>query len=171
MMGVVSRRLKSFTIAIDYLNQLFQRAQTNQLKGAYATAAHHMAWTYLDLGDLGQSRKFGELARVTYEEIQDPRGASDADEQLGLIAMAMKQYEESRLRLEWSATVRKQLGNMQGYASSLRRLAKLNFLQARLISGVIFLSRSLYIYYKIGMLPIGRVYKIVHDMFNQSISS
>ncbi len=171
MMGVVSRRLKNLTTAIDYFNQLFQRAQANKLKGAYATAAHHIAWTYLDLGQLIQAKEFGEFAQTTYDEVQDLRGASDANEQLGLIAMAMRQYEESHLLLERSASVRNQIGNQQGYASSLRRLAKLSFIQARFGWGIRYLTQSLFIYYKIGMLPVSRFYKIVFDTFSQRISS
>jgi tetratricopeptide (TPR) repeat protein len=169
MMGVVSRRLKNYSNAINYLDQLLQRAKINHLRSVYATAAHHLAWTYLDQGQYEQAKEYGEQAKTIYDEFDDLRGSSDADEQLGLIALAMRKYDESQTLLERSITTRKILGNQQGYASSVRRLAKLRFAQGRPFAATYYLAKSMYLYQKIGMLPLPRILRFVHDVFNKQL--
>jgi tetratricopeptide (TPR) repeat protein len=171
MMGVITRRLKRYAESIRYHEQLFQRGEANKIKSASATAAHHLAWTYLEAGDTAKARELGELALKTYDEIKDPRGASDAYEQLGLIAMMAKQYNDSRLMYEKSVVMRNQLGNQHGLASSLRRLAKLNLIQARYGAAINYLFQSLATYKKIGMLSPGRIRKFISDIFSRLITT
>ncbi len=171
MMGVVSRRLKNYSNAINYLNQLLQRAEFNNLRSVQATAAHHLAWTYIDQGQYKQAKEYGELAETIYNEIDDPRGSSDADEQLGLTAIALDNYDESQVFLERSIAKRKKLGNQQGYASSIRRMAKLRFAQGRPFAAAYYLVESLYLYKKIGMLPLTRTLGFVHDIFKKRLIS
>ena len=163
MMGVISRRLKKFPDSIHYLTQLFSRAERSNTKSAQATAAHHLAWVYSDLGQLAQARELGELALQEYVAIQDLRGTSDAYEQLGSLAMRTQQYENARFFLERSASMRKQLGNQHGYASSLRRLADLSFLRHRYGLGINYIIQSLFIYRRMGILTFKRLYKFISD--------
>lgn len=166
MMGVITRRLKNYEESIRYHEHLFQRGEANKTKGTTATAAHHLAWTYLEAGETAKAKELGEKALASYVAIKDPRGESDAYEQLGLIAMMAKQYDDSRWLYEQSITLRKQLGNQHGLASSLRRLAKLNFIQARYKAAIDYLFQSLMMYNKIGMLSPGRIRKFINDRWN-----
>lgn len=165
MLGVVLRRLKKYFEAKDYLDRLLKRTQENQSINAYATAAHHMAWVYLDWGDFSIARDYALMAMSYYDRINDARGISDSNDQLGVIAMAMGQLEESLVFLERAALTRKQLGNKQGYASTLSRLARLNFIRGHYLSGVIHLAHGLLLYYKIGMLSAGRLYRMIDNVF------
>lgn len=169
MMGVITRRLKRYDESIHFHEQLFDRGEANKIKSASATAAHHLAWTYLEAGETAKAKTLGEKALESYVAIKDPRGESDAYEQLGLIAMMAKQYDESRWLYEQSVTLRKQLGNQHGLASSLRRLAKLNLIQARYGAAISYLFQSLAMYKKIGMLSPGRIRKFISDTFSRII--
>jgi len=171
MMGIALRRLKDYQNSIEYLSQLMQRAESSHSQSAYATSAHHLAWTYIDQGVYEQAKKYAELAKVTYNTIADLRGSSDSDEQLGLIAIALGNYYESQVFLGRSMTIRKKLGNQQGYASSIRRMAKLRFAQGHLLAAIYYLVKSLYLYYKIGMLPVSRIIRFVGDIFSKRLVS
>lgn len=171
MMGVVSRRLKKFSEAFDYLYMLAKRAESNHSRSGFAVAVHHISWVLIDQGQFVQAREYAETARMIFADINDPRGASDVDEQLGLIAIAMKEYDHAQLFLERSLTTRKEIGNQQGYASSLHRMAKLNFMKTQIAPGINCLLQSLYIYLKIGMLPFGRVSGFLQDVLSQKIVS
>ncbi len=171
MMGVVSRRLKKYAEALEYLYKLAKRAEVNLSRSALAVAAHHIAWVLIDQGQYSQAKEYAELAKAIFDDINDPRGSSDADEQLGLIATAMGKYDQAGLLLKHSLATRKEIGNQQGYASSLHRMATLNFMKAQFVSGFAYLLQSLYAYYKIGMLPFRRTCKFLFDAFRQKIVS
>lgn len=170
MMGVITRRLKRFEESIRYLNQLFARGEANKNKSVCGTAAHHLAWTYLEEDKVAKAKELGEMALTIYDSIKDIRGASDAYEQLGLIAVINKHYDEGRRLYEQSVTIRNQLGNQHGLASSLRRLAKLNLIQARFGMAISYLFQSLAVYKRIGMLSPGRIRKFIVDIFSRLIS-
>lgn len=171
MMGVVSRRLKKYADALDYLYKLAERAKVNLSSSTLAVAVHHIAWVLIDQGRYSQAKEYAELAKAVFDDINDPRGSSDADEQLGLISIAMGKYDQARLLLKHSLATRKEIGNQQGYASSLHRMATLNFMQTQFVPGFAYLLQSLYAYYKIGMLPFRRTRNFLLDVFRQKIVS
>jgi len=171
MMGVISRRLKKYAEAFDYLYKLAKRANVNHSRSSVAVAAHHVSWVLIDQGQYAQAKEYAEFAKAIFGDINDPRGTSDADEQLGLIALAMGEYDKAQSLLEHSLAVRKEIGNQQGYASSLHRMAKLNFMQAQFPLGINYLLQSLFLYYKIRMLPIRRIRWFLQDVLGENIVS
>lgn len=164
MLGVVHRRLRHYEEAIGYLSELHQRARKRKISSAEATAMHHLAWVYFEQRDLVKAYELGLGAKTVYEEIQDPRGSSDADEQLGRIALAKRDYTSAQAYLERSLNIRQQLGNQQGFASSLRRLAKLHFYQGHLVTGLRYFWQSVTIYKKIGTLSYQSLMNIIADL-------
>ncbi|RLC97062.1 MAG: hypothetical protein DRI77_07740, partial [Chloroflexi bacterium] len=88
MLGVVYRKKGDYQKATGFLHELLRRGELEENPGTVATAAHHLAWVNMNQGNLGEARRLGERAKQLYLEISDPRGASDADEQLGLIALS-----------------------------------------------------------------------------------
>ncbi|CAG0933956.1 hypothetical protein TFLX_03292 [Thermoflexales bacterium] len=164
MLGVVYRRLRDYRKAIEALSQLIQSGEAAGSLSAVATGTHHLAWVYYDTREFSQALNLGARAKEMYERINDPRGGSDADEQLGLIALANRDYASARVCLECSLAVRQHLGNQQGTASSLRRLAKLHLRQRNLLLGTRYLWRSLSLYQQIGMLGFRQLVNILGDL-------
>ena len=171
MLGVVQRRLKHYEEAIKYLTELYQRARERKISSAEATALHHLAWVYFEQKDLGKAYELGLSAKTIYEEIQDPRGSSDADEQLGRIALAKRDYPFAQAYLERSLKIRQKLGNQQGFASSLRHLAQVEFDQGHLVTGLRSFWQSVAIYKKIGALSYQSLANIIADLINESIDN
>lgn len=164
MLGVVYRRLKDYNKAIEALSRLIQSGEAAGSLSAVATGTHHLAWVYYDAHEFDQALNLGGHAKEMYEQINDPRGSSDVDEQLGLIALANRDYASAQVCLERSLTVRQHLGNQQGTASSLRRLANLHLRQRNLVLGTRYFSRGLSLYRQIGMLGFRQLVNIFGDL-------
>ncbi len=157
MLGVVYRRLKDYDRARANLEKLVQLAEAQHNPGAEATGKHHLAWVYFDQEYLDEAEALGLEAKAFYVARNDPRGASDADEQLGVIAMERGDWRSAQTYLEDSLRAREQLGNQHGMASSLRRLAKLHLKQGDVRIGLSYLSRSLSLYQRLGVLSMPRL--------------
>jgi tetratricopeptide (TPR) repeat protein len=165
MLGVVHRKRGSYELAIDYLEQLLSRGETEGNPGAIAPAAHHLAWTYLNLGELAQARYYCGRAMSLYEDMDDPRGVSDAHEQLGLILLAEVHDKEAVEHLKISFVMRTDLGNQQGAASSLRHLALAHWQTGQWLVAAREMVASLKIYWQIGVLSRYRMFNIWREFF------
>jgi tetratricopeptide (TPR) repeat protein len=157
MMGVISRRLKNEEKAIAYLHELAQQGLANNSKSDLATGLHHLAWVYIDQAKLTQAKAYGETARSIYLEISDPRGVSDADEQLGEIATLQGNYAASQHFLQDVIKVRRRLENKVGLASASRRLSKTYFKEKKWLCGIFYLVYSMGMYARLGMLTSSRI--------------
>ena len=169
MLGVVHRKKKNYEQAAAYLQQLLERGEAQRNQGATATAAHHLAWVYLNRGDLTQTRRLCGRAIELYEEIGDTRGASDAYEQLGLIVLAEGQGEEAVSYLDRSLAMRRQLGNQEGASSSLRHLAVAHLRMGHLAAAVRDLWRSLTTYRRLGVLSRQRFAAILRELLDWTV--
>ncbi len=169
MLGVVYRKKGDYEKAIMYLQRLLERGETQRNRGAIAAAAHHLAWVYLNRGELAQARHLCGRAIVLYEEIGDTRGTSDACEQLGLITLAEKQGKEALSHLERSLVIRRQLGNQHGAASSLRRLAIAHLRMGHPVAAVRYLWQSLTTYWRLGMLNRQRLAVTLHELLDWTV--
>lgn len=164
MIGVVSRRLKMNARAIAYLQELARRGMTNPSTSDLATALHHMAWVFINQGDLQKAWEYGKTAARKYQEINDLRGTSDADEQLGEIARLKEEYETSACLLKKAIQIRQKLANKVGLASAYRRLSKTRFRQKKLFLGGLSLIYSGLIYLRMGVLTKARIKRWLHEL-------
>lgn len=164
MIGVVSRRLKMNARAIAYLQELARRGMINHSPSELTTAMHHLAWVLIDQGDLQKAWEYGRIAARKYQEINDPRGTSDADEQLGEIAFLKGEYETSARYLKKAIQIRQKLTNKVGLASAYRRLSKTFFCQKKYLQGVLSLIISGLIYLRMGMLTKARIKRWLHEL-------
>jgi tetratricopeptide (TPR) repeat protein len=138
MLGVVYRRKQNYAMAKQYLQELLGHGKSQKNDSAIATASHHLAWVYLNQENLIQAKAFAEEAKRLYQKIRDPRGESDADEQLGLISLAEGDTNNAHEYVKRSLSVRRMLGNRHGEASCLRRLALIHFKSGNLLSGILY---------------------------------
>ena len=164
MLGVIYRRLRNYAEAEKYLRGLIELCCAEGNSGSLATAMHHLGWIYFDQAEYAEAERLARTAKRIYENVGDPRGESDADEQLGRMALAKKDWASARFFLERSLTVRTQLGNQHGVASSLRRLAQLFLKQGKLWTGIGYLCRCLCHYQHLGALSHQRLGAIVFDL-------
>ena len=163
MLGVVSRRRGAHKMAIDYLLNLYQRQEAQSNVAGMATAAHHLAWVYLDLNKLNEARRLCGQALAFYDDVQDPRGLSDAYEQLGMICLQEGNLAAALENLERSVRMRRNLGNQHGLASCLRRLAVAHLRSGHYLRALLYLTRGLFIYLQMGMLSRQRIAGLTHD--------
>jgi len=169
MLGVVHRKKGEYEQAISYLQSLLERSERGGNRGAIATVAHHLAWVYLDQGDIARSRRLCGRAIAVYEELGDTRGASDAYEQLGLIAQAEGRSKEALSHLKQSLMIRHRLGNQHGMASSLRHLAVVHLRMGHPLTGVRELWQSLALYRRLGVLTRHRFAAVLRELLDWTV--
>jgi tetratricopeptide (TPR) repeat protein len=157
MLGVVLRKKKDFEQATDYLQQLLALGETQHNPSTVATASHHLAWIAFDQGKLNEARLLCGKAKMLYEDIQDRRGMGDVYEQIGRIEMAEGHFAEAISPLMLSLSLRKEIHNQHGMASSLSILAIAHFKMWHLPTAVWDLCQSLAAYQRIGMLNQRRI--------------
>jgi len=164
MLGVIYRRLKDHRKAEEYFNKVICIAEGEGNRGALATGLHHLAWVYFDQARLSEAKQLALRAKAIYEDICDPRGGSDVDEQLGRIATEECDLTSAQFFLERSLAVRERLGNEHGVASTLRRLSKFFLKRRNMWKSCKYLLRSLWLYHRLGMLSHQRILGIVRDL-------
>lgn len=165
MLGVVYREREDYPQAAEYLTQLRRRSQDQGKRDAEATACHHLAWLHLKQNKVGEARPLAMQAKQLYLEINDPRGASDADEQLGLIALLEGDEETAAACFHHALETRQYLGNQQGVASCLRHLANLYTRRGNIRLGLSYLGRSVWLYRRIGVLSWQRGVKMARQFW------
>src|SRR5579863_7908369 len=103
---------------------------------------------------------------MLYEKIGDQRGTADAYEQLGCIALAEGKATEALPYLQCSLTIRRQLGNQHGAASSLRRLALAHLGLRQMRHTLWYMWQSLSLYWRLGMLSRWRLSVMGHEILH-----
>ena len=163
MLGVVYRRRGEYAKAIQYLQELLEHGKGQKNNNAIAAASHHLAWTFLNKGNLIQAKALGEEAKRLYQKNQDPRGESDAYEQLGLIAITDGDKDKALNYLKQSLYMRRILGNRHGVTSCIRRLALIYFRSGDFLRGIAYLAYGLFSYWRLGMLSRQRLRSILNE--------
>lgn len=169
MLGVVYRKKQEYQKATAYLLELLRRSEAHDNRVAIATASHHLAWVYLDQRNMSEAYCLATRARQLYLEINDPRGVSDSDEQLGMIALISEDFEAAETFLKRSLTVRQQLGNQQGAASSLRNLSILYVCKGNVWLGLRYLWHSCAIYWRLGVLSRWRILVMTRQFWRLAV--
>jgi tetratricopeptide (TPR) repeat protein len=163
MLGVVYRQKEAYEEAIRYLSELYHRGEQRFHSSSQATASHHLAWTYLALGQMEKAQRFCGQALALYQDIQDPRGLSDGYEQFGVILFEQGRYEEAIKHFRQSGEMRRLLGNQPGFISSVRREALGYLFDGQYIKAVTFSVKTLILYLRLGLLSRERIKALVTD--------
>ncbi len=166
MLGVTYRRVKKYKLSIQELCELIRRSEERRDRTTVATATHHLAWTLFECGRIDEAEPLGRQAKEWYDRNEDPRGSSDAHEQLGVFALARHDLASAQEYLERSLSVRQQIGNWHGAASSLRRLAKLHWVQREYFQALGFLRKSIALYYRLEVLSHQRLFNIFTELLH-----
>lgn len=165
MLGVVTRRQGKTEDSLLFLGELSKRARESGSKSEMAVSMHHTAWVHLNMQLYDQAINEAKGSQRLFQAINDPRGESDCDEQLGEIYQAMGNYAQSRFHYECCTNLRLQLDNKQGLASVSRRLARLNIRQHKYLQGIFYLLHSCILYAKTGMLNKARLQRGIKEVF------
>jgi tetratricopeptide (TPR) repeat protein len=159
MLGVVYRNKGDYEQGAKYLQELLERGHSQHNPGVVATASHHLAWLRLREQQVQEASQLASRAKQLYLDINDPRGASDADEQLGLLALMAGDLDAAETYLHSSLTIRRQLGNQQGAANSLGLLADLYARKRKLWLGLYYMGHSWATYRRLGVLTRHQIVK------------
>jgi tetratricopeptide (TPR) repeat protein len=172
MIGVAVRRQGRTAEAVPFFESLLERAETSGDRNALAVALHHLAWAQMNLRNYEYAGQLADRSQKLYHEINDPRGESDVDEQLGELAQFTGNYTNARFHYECAFNTRKLLGNKQGMASVSRRMARLHLRQHKYLRGFFYLARSTLLYIKNGMFNKRRLTRGVREvLLRQNIAS
>lgn len=166
MIGVAVRRQGKTVEAVPFFEELLRRAESSGDKNGTAAASHHLAWVKMNLREFDSAWQLARNSRQLYEEINDPRGVSDVDEQMGEIAQMTGDYPKGRFYYECALYTRRALGNKQGMASVSRRLARLLLKQRRyFFAGLRYLVSCVLLYAGNDMLNKGRLTRGIREVF------
>lgn len=164
MLGVVHRKMGHYELAEGYLSRMMARGRQMGNAQDVAVACHHLAWAYLERGMTSRARSLCGEAIDLFRSIGHFRGLSDAYEQLGCVELADGRIAEAIDYLDQSLSMRRQLGNRQGAASSLRRLAAAYLRRGQRWRAGLALCRSVAIYLRIGALTYPMAQEIWWDL-------
>jgi tetratricopeptide (TPR) repeat protein len=166
MLGVVHRRLKKYDTAITYFQKLLERYDPAENPSAFATATHHLAWTYLNMGEGMAAHQLCVQAIKLYQNIEDPRGLSDAYEQLAMIHWAKGMKQKATDSLNESLKLRQEIGNQHGVASCLRHLGTIKIQTKDWLIGGKELIHSFLLYWKMEVLGRQRILAILRELLD-----
>jgi tetratricopeptide (TPR) repeat protein len=169
MLGVVYRNKGDYEKGTEYLGRLLERGKAQGNAGVIATASHHLAWLHLRQRNMAEAQHLATQAKQLYLEISDPRGASDADEQLGLIALLNEDIDAAETYLKRSLTVRQRLGNQQGAANSLGLLADVYARKGNIWLGLYYMWHSWSLYYRLGVLTRQQILKKIKRFWQLAV--
>lgn len=170
MLGVVYRRLDKLAEALECFERILQRADPARAKSDRATASHHIAWILIDLSKFKEAQNKASEAKIIYDTIQDARGSSDADEQLGEIEFYLHQYKSCEGYYLSCAKSRIRLKNKPGYASITRRLSNLYFTEKKYFHAAWYFTVSALTYLNIGNLTMIRIKRFFRNTLSQNDS-
>ncbi len=159
MLGVVYRNKGDYNQGAKYLQQLLSQGQAENNLGVVATASHHLAWLYLRQQKIERGRQLAIQAKKLYVEINDPRGISDTNEQLGLLSIMDHKFDIAEVYFKQALLVRQNLQNKQGMANTLGLLADLYVRQHKIGLGLWYMCRSWIIYHRLGVLTYQQIIK------------
>lgn len=164
MLGVIYRRKGEYRKAASSFGELIHRGESIGNPAMIATASHHLAWVLIQENNLVEAYHLARDARNLYIQIRDPRGESDAEEQLGVIELHQGNIQLAIRHLDASLQGRERLGNKHGVASSLRRLATAYIKRGNLILGPFYYTKSLIIYWRLGALSRQRLQSNLREL-------
>lgn len=169
MASIIYRKQGRYALAETYFHYLIERGEHAKDEGLVIAASHHIAWLYLETGQLDLARRYCGRAAIHYKKIRDTRGQSDAWEQLGLIEFACGNKSRAINYLCRARAWRHKLGNQQGEASTLRRLVRLYLSDGKRVLALRCLWICLVIYHRIGILTWPQLVRILRETFVQLI--
>ncbi len=168
MIGVSYRQKKQYEQAKTYFLHALEYSKARQHRRDTATNYHHLAWVYVDQGELRQAQAFCDKSLTLYKETGDNRGVADVYEQLGCIMQRSNYFQEAAMYFHQSLNLHRQIGSRRGIASSLRRLGVLYMKYGHLFKGSVYLYKSLTAYHRLGILDRKRIVFILNEIWKPS---
>jgi tetratricopeptide (TPR) repeat protein len=150
--GIILRRNSQYEQGIKILTNAQEQAKLINNLDAQTFIAHHLAYIYLNQGNVTQAKPLAKIAFEGYQKLDNFRGISDCYEQLGLINLAENNFDEAQQNFQIALTMRQSISNLHGAASCLLDLALAYWHQKRIIKSIIFLFKGFYAYAKLGIL-------------------
>jgi tetratricopeptide (TPR) repeat protein len=160
-LGVIHRKIKNYADAIIYLEEAIELARLMKSQHLALVAEHHLAYAYLYQGQYDQAASVCQKCLKQHQLGQHASSLADCYEQIGLIQVAQGYGTMALSSLEKSLTIRRQIGNRHGIASSLKHLSLVFGLQRKYLKSMQYLLKSLQAYAKIGILNPIRFWRIL----------
>lgn len=168
-LGIIMRKIGKYEQARYYLSEAKESAKSFNNENQIIWINHHLAFTLLNEGEAGKAEKLCINSLAGYKKIDDRRGESDCYEQLGLINLAMKRYDNAEINFKKALNIRQYIGNLHGTASSTLDLALTSWHQRKFMNAAYFLLKGFYLYYKLGVLSFTRFRRMIKLSFEWTL--
>ena len=167
--GIIMRKMGKYEQAFNYLIEAQKTAIkiNNELDIAWIN--HHLAYVFLNQGKTEFAQKLSESSLEAFRKIERKRGISDCYEQLGLINLAQKKYDEAETNFKRSLNIRISINNRHGEASSLLNLALSSWDKKQYLKSLGFLFKGFKLYFKIGVINRVRFVRILKLAYTWTI--
>lgn len=154
---------ENYELAAQRLSEAALIANKFKYYHGFLWATHHLAWVYLDQGNIAQAEEQCKIALEGNIRMDTRRGIADCYEQWGVINLAKgsKYITLAEENLEKSLNIRKSVNNPHGVASSLTYLALVSACDKLYIKALKLIIKSCFIYCQIGVLNITRLIRII----------
>ena len=160
--GILLRRIGEYNRAILRLTEAREKAREVKDEQAMTWIAHHMAWVLLNQGNVLLAEEQGNISLDGYKKVENKRGISDSYEQLGFIYLAQDRIKDAKENFELAYTIRKEIGNRHGLASSMLGLALYYWHKRQYLEFAKFLINGFKQYYQIGVFNRARLLRILN---------
>ncbi|BAZ02084.1 tetratricopeptide TPR_2 [Tolypothrix tenuis PCC 7101] len=164
-LGIIMRKMGEYEQALYYLEKAKEIAKLVEIESQTFWINHHLAYVYLNKGQPDLAEELCINSLVGHKKFKNQWGESDCYEQLGLIDLAMSRFKNAESNFKIALNIRQSLGNLHGTASCVLDLALASWHQRRFIKAVYYLFRGFYLYYKLGVLNMTRVRRMIKLSF------
>ncbi|MBD2482703.1 lipopolysaccharide assembly protein LapB [Planktothrix sp. FACHB-1365] len=150
--GIILRRKRQYDQGIKVLQNAQEKAKQINYIQAEVFIAHHLAYIYLNQGNLIEAKKLAIVAFEGYKKAENYQGISDCYEQLGLINLAENKCEQAIQNFKIALEMRQASLNRHGTASCLLDLALAYWHKKQIMKSIFFLIKGLQSYAQLGIL-------------------
>jgi tetratricopeptide (TPR) repeat protein len=160
--GIIYNSIEeNYKLATDYLLKALLIAEKLEYEHGFFWANHHLAWIYLNQGNLSQAEVYCNIALEGNITAKTMQGVADCYEQLGIINLVKgsEYITIAEENLKKSLNIRKS-DNPHGTASTLIYLALASCYERQYFEMFKLLKKGFYVYYKIKLLNTTRFTRI-----------
>jgi len=169
--GIIMRKVGNYQEAFRLLEKAKNNAKLLESESLITWINHHLAFVLLNQGKAMEAEKLCISALEGNQREDNLWGIGDCYEQLGLIDLALNGFERAEEDFMTALRIRQRIGNRHGIASSTLDLALVSWHQKNLLKAMTFLVRGFYLYYRLKILSIQRLQRMLKLAFTWTLGN
>jgi len=150
--GIIARKIGDYEQARTFLEKAKKQATEIESESQVVWVSHHLAYVLLNQGNPDLAEDLCKFSINGYQKFDNQWGLSDCYEQMGLICLAQRNFDQAENHFQRSLNTRKMIGNRHGTASSTLDLALAFWNKRNFLKAIFYLLKGFYLYYNLGIL-------------------